>query len=438
MFKQFFRKVRDVVKKAAPIAAPLAGAFLGPAWGAGLGALLGQYGGKKGSLQGALMGGLGGLFHSPEGGSSLFSKILGNKAAPATYKNIGVGNIIDSPATEATGLRNIFGGGGKLGGIISNLFGKEGSGAGWALAPAFATYLALKADKPEQPDWKSQTSLVDDYYAAKARGENPNPADFGLAHTPIDRMIKGLRFDDPSQSYLNYGNPNFAMGGMAQFEDLSTMPPYATGGIVSLYHGGDPHEESNQQFNLNFDGKILGRFIRDLHNYYLEGMKKKEEGMFPQAGARVAEGMFPQAGADVIKESFSDTITDDDGKMSDVVRRQVDIDGNKFDFGFTEEVDESGLGELRKNLDLTATGNPNRAAGGVVGLALGGDDYFPRRNGMIRGPGGPTDDQIPAMLSNGEFVMTADAVKNAGGPQAMYGLMNRLDPDSSRGIRGIA
>ena len=148
--------------------------------------------------------------------------------------------------------------------------------------------------------------------------------------------------------------------------------------------------------------------------------------------------MFPQAGADVIKESFSDTITDDDGKMSDVVRRQVEIDGNNYDFGFTEEVDESGLGELRKNLDLTATGNPNRAAGGVVGLALGGDDYFPRRNGMIRGPGGPTDDQIPAMLSNGEFVMTADAVKNAGGPQAMYGLMNRLDPDSSRGIRGIA
>jgi hypothetical protein len=435
MFKQFFRKVRDVVKKAAPIAAPLAGAFLGPAWGAGLGALLGQYGGKKGSLQGALMGGLGGLFHSPEGGSSLFSKILGNKAAPATYKNIGVGNIIDSPATEATGLRNIFGGGGKMSGIISNLFGKEGSGAGWALGPALMTYLALKADKPENPNMKDYRSPVDDYYAAKARGENPNPADFGLAHTPIDRMIQGLRFHDPSQSYHSYP---FAQGGMAQFEDLSTMPPYATGGIVSLYHGGDPHEESNQQFNLNFDGKILGRFIRDLHNYYLEGMKKKEEGMFPQAGAKVAEGMFPPAGADVIKESFSDTITDDDGKMSDVVRRQVEIDGNNYDFGFTEEVDESGLGELRKNLDLTATGNPNRAAGGVVGLALGGDDYFPRRNGMIRGPGGPTDDQIPAMLSNGEFVMTADAVRNAGGPQAMYGLMNRLDPDSSRGIRGIA
>ena len=40
---------------------------------------------------------------------------------------------------------------------------------------------------------------------------------------------------------------------------------------------------------------------------------------------------------------------------------------------------------------------------------------------------------IPAMLSDGEFVMTAKAVDNAGGPQAMYGLMNALDPESSKG-----
>jgi len=32
--------------------------------------------------------------------------------------------------------------------------------------------------------------------------------------------------------------------------------------------------------------------------------------------------------------------------------------------------------------------------------------------------------------------MTAKAVDNAGGPKAMYGLMNALDPESSKG-RGI-
>ena len=445
MFKQFFRKVRDVVKKVAPIAAPIAGMALGPWWGAGLGALMGQYGGKKGSMQGAMLGGLGGLFHSPKGGGgSMFSKMMGKSAVPAGQVQ---GLPISTTAQKGSGLKgfwgNLMGGGGggkDTSGIISNLFGKDSSALGWAsaLGPALATYFGLKADKPENPDPKKFRSLVDDYYAAKARGENPNPADFGLAHTPVDRMVEGLRFDDPSQSYLNYGNPNFAMGGMAQFEDLSRLAPYAAGGIISLYHGGSPHEESDQQFNLNFDGKRLGKIISQMRNYYLDEMENKEKGMFPQVGTQVGANDFFERNADVIKESFSDTITDDDGKMSDVVRRQVEIDGNNYDFGFTEEVDESGLAQLRDKYNLTATGNPHRAAGGVVGLALGGNDYFPERQGMIRGPGGPTDDQIPAMLSNGEFVMTADAVKNAGGPNAMYGLMNRLDPDSSRGRRGIA
>ena len=54
---------------------------------------------------------------------------------------------------------------------------------------------------------------------------------------------------------------------------------------------------------------------------------------------------------------------------------------------------------------------------------------------MINGPGGPKEDLIPAKLSNGEFVFTAKAVKNAGGPKAMYNMMNKLDPESSKGTR---
>jgi hypothetical protein len=64
-----------------------------------------------------------------------------------------------------------------------------------------------------------------------------------------------------------------------------------------------------------------------------------------------------------------------------------------------------------------------------------GGEAYPRRQGMIRGPGGPKEDLIPAKLSNGEFVFTAKAVKNAGGPEAMYDMMNTLDPESSKGPR---
>ena len=58
---------------------------------------------------------------------------------------------------------------------------------------------------------------------------------------------------------------------------------------------------------------------------------------------------------------------------------------------------------------------------------------YPRRNGSINGPGTGTSDDIPAMLSDGEFVMTAQAVKGAGngsrekGMRRMYDAMHRLE-----------
>ena len=68
---------------------------------------------------------------------------------------------------------------------------------------------------------------------------------------------------------------------------------------------------------------------------------------------------------------------------------------------------------------------------GLMSMAEGGES-FPRKTGMITGPGGPKDDKIPAMLSNGEFVFTAKAVDRAGGPKAMYNMMNKLDPESEK------
>lgn len=67
--------------------------------------------------------------------------------------------------------------------------------------------------------------------------------------------------------------------------------------------------------------------------------------------------------------------------------------------------------------------------GGIGSYAKGGMDNL-RKNGMVYGPGGPKDDLIDAKLSNGEFVFTAAAVDKAGGPRAMYSLMNKLDPNS--------
>jgi len=69
-------------------------------------------------------------------------------------------------------------------------------------------------------------------------------------------------------------------------------------------------------------------------------------------------------------------------------------------------------------------------------LAQGGPanpENFPRRNGAINGPGTATSDSIPAMLSDGEFVFTARAVRGAGGgsrrdgAKRMYQMMKQFE-----------
>ena len=73
--------------------------------------------------------------------------------------------------------------------------------------------------------------------------------------------------------------------------------------------------------------------------------------------------------------------------------------------------------------------------------AAGGGEMtnFPRKNGAIRGPGTEPSDDIPAMLSDGEFVMTARAVRGAGngsrqdGMKRMYDMMRTFEGRASRG-----
>ena len=78
----------------------------------------------------------------------------------------------------------------------------------------------------------------------------------------------------------------------------------------------------------------------------------------------------------------------------------------------------------------------NAREGGIIGLANGGQptmemDY--RGGGFIPVGAQERADDVPARLSKNEFVMTADAVRAAGGgsvdvgAQRMYNLMNQLE-----------
>jgi hypothetical protein len=76
---------------------------------------------------------------------------------------------------------------------------------------------------------------------------------------------------------------------------------------------------------------------------------------------------------------------------------------------------------------------------GIASLREGGNSNYPRRTGQISGPGTEKSDSIPAMLSDGEFVMTASAVRGMGkgsrreGAKRMYALMHQLERNAARG-----
>jgi hypothetical protein len=112
---------------------------------------------------------------------------------------------------------------------------------------------------------------------------------------------------------------------------------------------------------------------------------------------------------------------------------------------------EGGIGDLVSQVTKQEFfGTPMMASGGRMGYAMGAEvptrenqagitelDY--RKTGGFVPPVGIKEkaDDIPAMLSNNEFVFTADAVRNAGGgdenigAQRMYKLMKNLEAGGS-------
>jgi len=83
-----------------------------------------------------------------------------------------------------------------------------------------------------------------------------------------------------------------------------------------------------------------------------------------------------------------------------------------------------------------------RYGGGIMAYANGGDvsmAEFEKMNGGINGEGTEISDEIPAMLSDGEFVMTGQAVRGAGKYEMQAGnggimtLIPSLDENRERG-----
>ena len=104
------------------------------------------------------------------------------------------------------------------------------------------------------------------------------------------------------------------------------------------------------------------------------------------------------------------------------------------------EKESGGMGDIRQSLRPDLALNTYGGIGGFdLGYAEGGEVMDMRAGGESIGPGTGTSDDIPAMLSDGEFVMTAKANLGAGsvglkkGKGGIMELVPQGEPDRQRG-----
>lgn len=106
-----------------------------------------------------------------------------------------------------------------------------------------------------------------------------------------------------------------------------------------------------------------------------------------------------------------------------------------FRSNFNAEMDKILDEDIRIKASYTLSEGTNQGQGGTKGMTI---SY--RGGGPVTGPGGPTDDLVPAVgprraqyrLSNGEWISTAKAVDGVGGFRGMARLMDMAEKGSLR------
>ena len=369
-FKKLGKGLKKVVKKVAPLAVfiPGIGTALGGALG-GLGGLatsgltkigLGGLAGTLGSAGSAIMGGIGGL------GIPGLSSIAGGTAG-------GFGGIMG-------GLTNPLAGG---------MFGQTGST--FAGGPASGKGLANK---------------------------------FGMGSgTPA--QVQAAQQAQQAQAALNGMTP----------AQLAATPPAQLQQLRQMASGGGGSAFSSMLGGLTGGGGGGGGGIG---------------GLLGMAGAGALAGTLGKLAYDETKKDTGVALTplttmDASGRYNieaEIARRMGQDAPNPVEFGLLpagtfptlsggqpqqpQGMNQGGGVYPNEGLESLAKVAPEVVArmgynmGGYVmpmAYATGGGvavEDFDRKNGFIEGPGTETSDDVPAMLSDGEFVMTGAAVRGAG------------------------
>lgn len=331
-------------------------------------------------------------------------------------------SVKDAFSTMGEGTKQMFTG------DVSGGFNKLTQGAGDLFMPSGPTdqqVLDLKKSYQAQ-----DPTLSSDAALKMAQSQGP-----GLVRTYGPAAAAGLGimamaggFDTPGQG----GNPNGPQFRGPTGEDLLKQNPnkYLVQGLPGVQYDAQGNIIGNKeqypyyrmpdiQVASNYGG--APRFAKGGHVAYAQA--NNDGATNPNARS----GFFGIALTDMVKQAMSNK------------GNRLGIDALLRKQQEEEEEKEKYRLAMKKPQQYAYGGSvPGMTArsGGIAGLAAGG---YPRKTGQISGPGTETSDSIPAMLSDGEFVMTARAVRGLGkgsrreGAKKMYALMHQLERNAARG-----
>jgi hypothetical protein len=357
-FKKIGKKLGKIVKKVAPIAAFIPG--VGTALGGVLGGIGGSIGGALG-MSGTT--GLGGLISSGvKGIAGLGIPGISSIAGGATAGNFGG---IANALTTKSGLL----GGGMFGETGSSYFG--GPEAGKGLANRFGlgsgTMSQVEAAQAAEQAQTTLNAMTPDQLASM------DPAQLQQLRQTAQTGGANL-LDRFAGSFSGSGGGMGGLGGLAGL---------AGAGALAAGLGKLAYNEAKDSKGVSLSPVVA---MDATGRYNLEAEIARRMGQ--QAPNPVEFGLLPQ------------------GTLPELSGGKPREPQPMMYGGAVEDL----TGGRARGLMYGGSVMPMAyAEGGNVAM-----EDFERKNGFIDGPGTETSDDIPAMLSDGEFVMTGQAVRGAG------------------------
>ena len=443
-FKKFFKKIGQAVKKFASssigrlVTTVAVGFFLGPAAVAAFGATAGTI------TAAAITGFTASAGSSLLAGDGLKTAIKQGVVGAATAGAIqGVGSAIN-PKFSLTGQAPVDGAPPPtameaLKGQYNKVFGTPGVYSTPVAPTEFATQADLAAQQAATPTVTGRTPTIGDSFSkiGQGLGMGEGPASFDTVKQGLGDLFMPSSASS-SDVMASQGYKDLVAGGISPDEALKRVGKEMSPGLFRTYAPAVVAGLGATALAGGFDVKPVeeSQLAKDLKMSATDRMK--EEGTqrlnYLQNLPGVVYDQFgqPVSGSYNPFPSYTPpSATSSSNQMGGVPLPGISLPS----IGSTPQPFQP-YNTAGAYTNLMPPPRTQMAQGGIAGLAAGG---YPRRTGQISGPGTGKSDDIPAMLSDGEFVMTAAAVRGAGkgsrreGAKKMYKLMHQLEKNSERG-----